>query len=467
MLQKLDASNNLRKIVKFSVIVIILFLSIFVFQLISCGKRAANNYNLVLITIDTLRADHLGCYGYSRKTSPAIDTLAGEGTLFINTIAQRGLTWPSLTSIMTSLYPVEHGIRINGMQLKYYKISLAEILKTRGYTCAAFLTNACQATWNGFDYKKKADDKDIKITVQAIKWLKSHCDKKLFLWIHYIAPHRPYAPPMPYKNLFDQDYKGNMNGSSKQLDEIALKKIALSKEDLNHIISLYDGEIAFVDDQIKYLISTIRKLNIKDKTLIVITADHGEDLYQHNFYFYHAASIYESSLQIPLIFNLPGVIPKNIKINKVVESIDIAPTILEILGIPSPRNFHGTSLMPLFKNRDIFLGDAYSEWQDKILSIRTDSHRFIYNPSNFHPICIDGGNYNSYVIEQEELYDIKNDPAESANIVKMKPKIAQTLRNKILNWKKKHSWHTDQLKNNDYKIESRLKENLKSLGYIN
>lgn len=465
MLQKSDASNNLRKAVKFNAIAIILFISIFVIQLISQGKRAASNYNLVLITIDTLRADHLGCYGYPRKTSPTIDALAGEGTLFTNTIAQRGLTWPSLTSIMTSLYPVEHEVRDNGMQLNGSKIGLAQILKSKGYTCAAFLTNAYQATWRGFDCKKGSDDREV--TGQAIGWLKSHHGKKLFLWVHYLAPHKPYAPPMPYKNLFDPDYKGNMDGSDKQLNEITIKKIALSKEDLNHIISLYDGEIAFVDDQVAQVIDTIRKLKIKNKTLIVISADHGEDLYQHNLYFYHAASIYESSLRIPLIFSLPGVIPSNIKINKLVESIDIAPTILEILGISSPGSFQGTSLTPLFKNRDIFLGDAYSEWKDKILSVRTSNYWYIYNPTDYHPTCIDGGDYNTYVIEQEELYDIKNDPVESSNIAKIKPGIVQILRNKILDWKKKHSWYIDELKNKDYEIESGLKEYLKSLGYIN
>jgi arylsulfatase A-like enzyme len=432
----------------------------------SQGKRAVSNYNLVLISIDTLRADHLSCYGYPKKTSPTIDALAGEGALFTNIMAQRSVTWPSLTSIMTSLYPVEHGVRDNGIQLNGSKSSLAQILKKKGYTCAAFLTAVYRAKWEGFDCKKGGHDHEV--TAQAIEWLKSYHDKKLFLWIHYFAPHKPYEPSMPYKNLFDPRYKGNMDGSTKQLDEIALKKIKLSKEDLNHIISLYDGEIAFVDDQITHLINAIRKFNIKDKTLIVIVSDHGEDLYQHNFYFYHAASIYESSLRIPLIFNLPRVIPGGIKINKLVESIDIAPTILEILGISSPRSFRGTSLAPLFKNRDISLDEAYSEWNDKMLSVRTADYRYIYNPENFHPpIFIDDGDYNTYVIEQEELYDIKNDPLESYNIAKIKPKIALILRNKTLDWKKKHSWQINELKNKDYKIGKELKEYLKSLGYIN
>jgi arylsulfatase A-like enzyme len=425
------------------------------------GKRVVSNYNLVLISVDALRADHLSCYGYPRKTSPTIDALAGEGALFTNTMAQRGLTFPSLASIMTSLYPVKHGVRDNGMRLNGPKISLAQILKKKGYACAAFSGNpsVSKAKWEGFDCIKGGGDREV--TTQAIEWLKSYHDKKLFLWIFYFAPHKPYDPPAPYKNLFDPSYKGNIDGSDEQLNEVALKKIKLSKEDLNHIISLYDGEIAFVDDQIAHLIDAIRKFNIKDKTLIVFFSDHGEDLYQHNFYFYHQASIYESTLRIPLIFDLPLVIRGGIKIDKLVESIDIAPTILEMLGISSPRSFQGNSLTPLFKNKDIPLGDAYSEWKDKILSVRSTGHRYIYNPENFRPIN------NTYVIEQEELYDIKDDPLEAYNIAKIKPEIALILRNKILDWQKKHSWHINELENKDYKIEKELKASLKSLGYIN
>lgn len=429
-------------------------------------NRAASNYNLVLISIDTLRADHLSCYGYPRKTSPTIDALAGEGVLFTNMMAQRSSTWPSLTSIMTSLYPVKHGVRLNGMKLSYQKTSLAQVLKNKGYTCAAFLTNVYRATWEGFDYKRKGYDREN--TVQAIDWLRSNHHKKLFLWVHYLSPHSPYRPPMPYKDRFDPDYKGNINGSTEQLNEITNKKITLSKEDLNHIISLYDGEIAFVDDQISGLINAVRELNIKDKTLIVILADHGEDLYQRNFYFYHSASIHESSLRIPLIFSMPAVVPTGLKINKLAESIDIAPTILKILGISPPKSFQGTSLTPLFRNKDIFLGDAYSELKDQILSVRTREYRYIYNPANYHPIiCIGGAEYISLAIGQEELYDIESDPLESRNIAKIKPKIAQILRNKILDWQKQHSWYLDELKNKDDMIEDDLKEYLKSLGYIN
>ena len=180
------------------------------------GKRVVSNYNLVLISVDALRADHLSCYGYPRKTSPTIDALAGEGALFTNTMAQRGLTFPSLASIMTSLYPVKHGVRDNGMRLNGPKISLAQILKKKGYACAAFSGNpsVSKAKWEGFDCIKGGGDREV--TTQAIEWLKSYHDKKLFLWIFYFAPHKPYDPPAPYKNLFDPSYKGNIDGSDEQ-----------------------------------------------------------------------------------------------------------------------------------------------------------------------------------------------------------------------------------------------------------
>jgi len=397
-------------------IICTILLLILIIVSVSLYNQKKNAYNLVFISVDTLRPDHLGCYGYTRNTSATIDEFAKDGVLFTNALVQRGQTWPSLTSIfMTSLHPVSHGVRDNGMMLTEGKISLAEVLKDNGYSCASFLANAPRAVWRGFEHQGQGNDNEV--NDQAIKWLKNNSKKKIFLWIHYLAPHDPYAPPEPFDRLFDKEYKGEMDGSRANLYNITLNKIDLLPPDLNHIISLYDGEIAYIDHKIKQLINTIKELDLEDKTLIVFTSDHGEDLYQHNYYFQHAASIYNSTLKIPLIFKMPGIISSGEKINEVVESIDIAPTILKLLDIPAPKSFQGINLYPLLEGKDIIPKDAYAEWQDKIVSIRTDKFRYIYNPKGFHPKAIK--NF-EYYYEKEELYNIKEDPDESLNIAKIK-----------------------------------------------
>ena len=158
--------------------------------------------NLVIVTVDTLRADHLSAYGYGRRTSPAFDRVAGEGVLFTRAFAHQGSTWPSLTSIMTSMYPGTHGVRRNGIQLEASKQTLAEILKAEGYETAAFLCNMLTAPNRGFDTKETFESRrrDRKATRAALRWLRQERAGPFFLWLHLLAPHTPYSPPRPFKS---------------------------------------------------------------------------------------------------------------------------------------------------------------------------------------------------------------------------------------------------------------------------
>ena len=426
--------------------------------------------NVILISIETTRADHLGCYGYERMTSPVIDNLAGEGATFLNMYVQRGETWPALTSMMTSLYPVNHGVRHNGHMLSPSKISLAEILKNNKYRCGAFLTNAVYAKWRGFDHKfanAEESEDDVKATQKAIEWLKVQHDKKLFLWIHYWQPHRPYQPPLPYDRIFDPDYTGRLDGSNYQMNEITLKKLDLDDADLNHIISLYDGSILFIDDQIKLLFETLDDLGIKENSIIIVTSDHGEDLYQHNYYFYHSGSVYSSSLHVPFIIKLPYQRMENKKIDDIVQGIDIAPTILDLLDIPIPDHFEGQTLKPLILSESPVTdsGVAYSEWGNKILTIRTDRYRYVYNPTGFHPHPIAEVPEIAYPIDEEELYDVMADPLESNNRVSEKSQTAQDMLKKLSDWKYFETWLSSEI-DTEQKIPEEVLERLRSLGYI-
>ncbi|MBN2310122.1 MAG: sulfatase [Candidatus Hydrogenedentes bacterium] len=428
------------------------------------GTGAERQRNLIIISVDTLRPDHLGCYGYERDTSSAIDSLAEDGTVFLNAYAQRALTWPSLASIMTSTYPITHGIRTNGLMLADEQPALAAVLQGQGYRCVALLANAPQQNWQGFEEVKWLYDKPL--TDYAIEQIRTLRDEKFFLWLFYVAPHAPYEPPEGYGGLFDPEYTGPIDGSAETLAAIGKDRVDLSPADLNHIVSLYDGEIAFVDDQIQRVLDELRAQGLLDDSLIVFTSDHGEDMYDHNYYFDHMASVYDSSLRIPLMFRLPGTIPAGARLDPLVESIDIAPTILELLGIRAPRAFQGDSLVPLLEGRDVDLGPCFAEWQDQIVTVRTDAHRYVFNPLEWNPYWLKEHPEVTYFIDREELYDLRKDPGETTNLAAESPEVVGDLRKRIDGWIGQYDWKLNEFDANPHVIDEDLKESLEAMGYV-
>ncbi|MEE9608056.1 MAG: sulfatase [Myxococcota bacterium] len=398
--------------------------------------------NVLLISVDTLRADHLSSYGYKHETSPSIDHLAREGVLFRNAIAQRGGTWPSLTSILTSMYPRTHGVRNNGDRLSASNRILAELLLKRGYETGAFLTNMESAPNRGFEHKPEfpKGDRDEFATAEAIRWIQSRGDAAFFAWLHLLGPHDPYAAPRRLRRRFDTGYRGELDGRRKTLEAIHRERRELSRAELAHIVSLYDADIAQVDLQIAAVLSALEALGLSERTLVVLTSDHGEELYEHNHYFFHSYSIYESVLRVPLIMRLPGVISPRSRVDATVESIDIAPTVLDFLDIPIPDEFEGTSL------RDRILapgaagaqaGVAISDLGPGIYSIRTDRWHFIYNPRGYTSPIIrpdSRGDLGHFRIEAEELYDVREDPRETRNLVGERRDVAAPLRARLLEW---------------------------------
>lgn len=372
--------------------------------------------NIVILSIDALRADHVGCYGYNKPTTPNIDSIAKEGILFENVFVQRGLSWVSIVSMFSSLYPITTGVRISGQNLDPGIPTIQSILEKEGYETAIL----------------KEEDR----ISTAIDWLKENRDKKVFLYFHHWGAHKAYTPREKHNLFTDKNYNGKYNGSTSVLDHITLNKITLSQSDLNHIIALYDGEIHCADSFIGEIYQALGELELLDKTIIVITADHGEDLYQHNYYFYHACSIYSSSLHVPLIIKIPGsrLVGRN---SAIMESIDIVPTLLDLIGIQKPGTFQGKSILPLLSlfplskrkiKKDFEF--AISEWRSEILTIRTNKWRYIYNPENVTPSWQPPGDF--YKVSSEELYDIQADPKELKNVAGLFPEAAKTLREKLL-----------------------------------
>ena len=429
-------------------------------------RNAPHGPNVLLITIDTLRADHLGCYGYRRNITPTIDRLAKEGVRFHSVFAQRALTWPSLTSIMTSLRPFTHGVESNEMPLQAEFLTLPEILKNAGYKTAAFLTNYFHAPNRGFDLKKggAVGGLDRAVTDLAINWLDDQDEDRFFLWLHYKNPHAPYRPPKEFRDAELLDYDGPFDGSWATTDSIYLNRLVLNERDLSHLIALYDAEIRSTDAYIGEVLASLDAQGLTDNTLVIFSADHGEELYDHNFYFYHGCSVYDGALRIPLIFKFPRLFPQGKEIDNLFESVDILPTVLQALRIPAPQEAEGRSLLPVvFAEQPTEWHQLFAERSRKIFLTRTPRWKFIYNPDDYRSTCVrsDGDEGDGFGVDIEELYDVQQDPKETVNVVDQYPEVADSLRGQLLDWmQRKKSASVPQ------RITKDAEERLRALGYL-
>ena len=359
-----------------------------------------SRYNLLLITIDTLRADHLGCYGYHDVKTPVIDALAREGILFSQAFTPVPITLPSHASIMTGLYPIQHGVQSNGNYvLSKGATTLAELMKSHGYlTCAcvgSFVLNSLFGLDQGFDtyddYLKKrkagespldSDRKAEEVTKSALHWLQENHTHPFFLWVHYFDPHALYLPPSPFR----EEYSSH----------------------------LYDGEIAYTDKCLGDLFRGLREMGVMDKTIVILTADHGEGLGEHGEPT-HTVFIYDSTLHVPLIISLPsGYLVAGRKagsqVMDMVSTLDIFPTIVDLFTLKPAGvqldHLPGRSLVPFMSekcphpDREIFCETLYPEinfgWS-RIEGVRMEDWKYIKAP-------------------RSELYHLPEDPGEKRNL---------------------------------------------------
>ncbi|HUW61746.1 MAG TPA: sulfatase [Candidatus Bathyarchaeia archaeon] len=428
--------------------------------------------NVLLITVDTLRADRLGCYGYDKNTTPAIDSVARQGTLFLNVMAPRGLTVPSLATIMTGQYPVAHGVRGNSYKLPEENTYLAEILRENGYACGAFLANELTwgKNWEGFEHIAKGDDETV--VNDALGWMEKKSGGPFFSWLLLYAPHRPFTPPVEYGRRFDPAYTEVADGEAQdyELNGVTLAQQDLPQQKLQSVQALYDAEVAYTDALISRLLDWLKQKGLEDNTLVIITADHGEELYDHFKYFYHFASMYGSALHVPLILRLPNVIPRTARVPQIVENLRIAPTILGALVIQPPPTFQGDSLMPLAMGKHEAERPAVAEYEDQMLTIRVKDYRLIYNPQERHVMWINEAErhgrqgYAHLEYKPVELYDLRADPLEQTNIAAQRPELVKSLVGTLQVWQKKYGWEFGA---KDVSIiDQSLKEQMESLGYL-
>jgi len=436
---------------------------IYSYRSINRSNSPSNSPNIILISIDALRADHLSCYGYHRNTSPNIDRLAREGTIFKNCLSQATSTGPSHTSIFLSQYVWRHKVDTFKKRLGRSPATLAEILKDRNYTTAAFvgrgILSAKYELNRGFEiYDDGSPGRGWCYEISSyinklLSWLESVRNRKFFLFIHTYDVHAPYNPPSPYFDLYTKGhYEGTHLRMSKGIMPLKLNASELTPEEIDYIMAVYDGGINYVDDQLGKIFEKLNQLGIYENTIIIITADHGEAFREHGK-LEHNSKPYIEEIHVPLIMKGPG-IPRNRIYENFVQHIDIVPTIFEILNIPQRGEMQGRSLLPLMNNCEIeedfktysFGRRARNRFS---MSLRTKEWTYIMNPGGL-----------------DELYNRINDPKEQNNIIEKKPLIAKKLKKELEDFIALTSKGKPQVAE-EVDIDEELKEQLKSLGYLN
>ena len=403
----------------------------------SSDVGAKNIRNVLLISIDTCRADHLSCYGYESQTTPNIDAVAAEGTLFENVIAPIPETLPSHSSMLTGTIPPYHGVHANisGYLADESNITLPEILKDAGFTTGAIISAAVLNSQFGIaqgfdDYYERFENpakgelgqqsSGSKTTAEALNWLERNKDKRFFFFLHYFDPHAPYAPPEPFASRFGAD--------------------------------LYAGEIAYTDHCIGRVLAKLKELGLYDSTLIVITSDHGEMLGEHGEST-HMYFIYQGAIRVPLIFKLPGQ-NKAVRIKSIAGLIDIVPSVCRLLDIKTPKNIQGVDLFARSKDNNTSGQDRYIYCQSLMpTKYKANSLLGIVN-----------SRYKYIQTTRAELYDLVEDPLEFHNLATeqhqrariMKDKLAQVLEQTV----RKVSG------GNKLKMDPEAHKQLEALGYV-
>lgn len=414
--------------------------------------------NVVLVIVDTLRPDFLGCYGFQQPTSPNIDALASEGILFEQAVTCSPVTLPSITAMMTSTYPVSNNVRFNSnFRVADASITLAEIMKGHGYRTAAFIGAypliSRQNLNQGFDVydddisdsskecgerieqpdKEPIERTAFDVNERAFAWLDEVKDEPFFLMVHYFDPHWPYEPCAPYEGRFNHPYL---------------------------------GEIAYTDAQIGNLFDKLRQLGLKDSTLIVLTADHGEALGAHDEVT-HGWYIFDATVRIPLIISHPGRRPEGRRIDTMVRSIDIMPTILDFLDIPDSPHTQGTSLLPALDGR----------LEERPVLLETMLLYYKAEKKGVPPTTRTGLRTSEWKLvsatweedgeprRTDELYHLAKDPLELFNVADENPDTFARLMGEMEGMVQAYS-NQDVPKGSIIEMDAETVKNLKALGYL-
>jgi arylsulfatase A-like enzyme len=428
---------------------------------------AAKGWNVILLSVDTLRADHLGAYGYrtTAATSPRMDALLASGVRFVGAMSQRAATWPSLASVLTGLYPSAHGVAENGYGFPDDLPTLPKLLQGAGYQTSAFLSNMCQANHQGWDDFACSAGQDGKTVARALDWAQAPREKKpFFLWVHLFGAHSPYYNGGDAAaKLFDPGYEGELGPKRWRLDSVMVERRQLDAKDVTHLNALYDAAVLGSDNHVGRLLEGLKAAGRLQHTVVVLLSDHGEELYAHNGYLYHSCSVYQTALHVPLGFAAPGLLPAGATVPQTVELIDVTPTLLDLLGVAPPRELHGRPLTP-YLERPGTGGEgkpAFSEYgAAPVHTVLAEGWKLVDNPAGYDPDCIPKAPPHHFPIGREELYDLARDPGETRNLAATEPTRVAALRQRL---HQRFAGVKSRLRRQD--IPEEMRKQLEALGY--
>lgn len=397
--------------------------------------------NIILIAIDTLAARHMSCYAYERETTPEIDRIAGAGVRFPQMIAPNIPTTPAYTSMFTGLNAFSHraiSLKNKACQLESGIATLPEYLSQNGYTTAMVSTLVGLRQWfvRGFHHamQPKGGRTAACMNARAIPWLEKLAEQPFFLFLHCWDPHTPYLPPEDLKRRFyDGDENDPDNHSldhhKSQIVYPFYEQFHLSKygdfTDAEYVTALYDAEVAAADRELGKLFAFLESSGLMDNTIVFLTADHGENMTEHGFYWCHQGT-YEEVIAVPLVLWAPSVFPDAREPEALVQHADLLPTILELAGSELPERTDGISLVPLLEGKSDagheFVVLSECVWQARC-GIRTAEWKFMKT--------IDNGLFDR---PERELYHLLDDPQEQQNLVDTHTDLAQTLECQMERW---------------------------------
>ncbi len=417
---------------------LVLAAAFLVWHFFSPGERVKRrtDLNVLLITLDTTRADRLGCYGYEKGSTPNLDSLASQGIRFENAYAQVPLTTPSHCSILTGTYPLYHQVRNNGTYSLPDELStLAEVFRDKGFDTAAFVGSFTVDSRFGLDqgfavyddafaegqaFKAlNSERKAEKVYESFVRWLEKRNNQPFFCWVHFFDPHLPYDPPPPFRI----DFADN----------------------------LYDGEIAYMDRYVGKTVEALRSRNLLGQSLLVLAGDHGE-AFGEKGEAGHGVFLYDETMRVPLIFYAENHLPAGLVVAPRVRLIDIAPTILDMLALPVPKEMQGMSLIP-------YIGGK----KKKDLTSYIETYYPLENYGWSPLVGLIDGHWKYIRAPREELYDLKRDPAETKNLIDSEARTAAEKRAR-LDELIAHS--TSEISLTRRKLTAEEQERLRSLGYV-
>jgi choline-sulfatase len=405
------------------------------------GGVHTGDLNLLLVTLDTTRADRIHAYGFEGIATPSLDRLAREGVLFEHAVAPAPLTLPAHSSIFTGKFPPAHGVRDNGgFFLDEKETTLAERLQARGFETGGFVgayvldhkwgvAQGFKTYFDDFDLSKyqslslgSVDRPGNEVADKALAWLEHVGSARFFGWVHFYDAHSPYEPPEPFKSR----YEGHP----------------------------YVGEIAFVDSQVGRLLAFLDSHNLAGNTVVIVMGDHGESLGEHGEST-HGFFVYEATTHVPLLIRAPYDVMRGRRVADVVRSIDVLPTALELLGVNTGEAFDGASAVPLMTGEVKELGlAAYSE---------AVYPRFHFGWSDLH--ALSAGRYKYIAAPRPELYDLESDPAETRNIYAERQALGERMNRELQALERSMSARASDPRP-AVEIDPDARERLAALGYV-